>query len=59
MGVVTEVYPNSDGKVRRVQVSYKNNTEGVEYKGTKFTKVERPVQRLVVIAPNKAKADDN
>ena len=59
MGVVTEVYPSSDGKVRRVQVSYKNNTDGVEYNGTKFTRVERPVQRLVVIAPNNTDQGNN
>ena len=52
MGVVTKVYPLEDGKVRKVQVSYKNNKDGPDYKGVKYTKVERPVQRLVVIVPN-------
>ena len=52
MGVVTEVHPSQDGKIRKVQVSYKNNASGPDYKGTKFTRVERPVQRLIVIVPN-------
>ena len=52
MGVVTKVYPSEDGKVRKVQVSYKNNKDGPNYKGVEYTKVERPVQRLVVIVPN-------
>ena len=51
-GVVMEVFPSQDGKVRRVLVSYKNFSAGKksqQYKGVKFTTVERPVQRLVVL----------
>ena len=51
-GVVTEVFPSQDGKVRWVMVSYKNFPAGEvsqQYKGVKFTTVERPVQRLVVL----------
>ena len=49
MGIVTKVYPSDDGKVRKVQVSYKNNPEGPDYTGTQYTNVIRPIQRLVVI----------
>ena len=51
MGIVTGVSPSQDGKIRRVNVSYKNNVEGCTYTGTKFTTVERPVHKLVVIIP--------
>ena len=40
---VSKTMPSSDGKVRRVILEYKN--EGA----LTLTKVERPVQRLVVI----------
>ena len=49
MGIVKEVMPSADGCVRRVIVSYKNNVDGVEYKGKPYTHVERAVQRLIVI----------
>ena len=51
-GVVTEVFPSQDGKVRWVLVSYKNFSAGEksqQCKGVKFTAAERPVQRLVVL----------
>ena len=47
-----EVFPSQDGKVRWVLVSYKNFSAGEKFqkcKGVKFTTVERPVQRLVVL----------
>ena len=51
-GVVTEVFPSQDGKVRWVLVSYKNFSAGEksqQCKGVKFATVERPVQCLVVL----------
>ena len=51
-GVVMEVFPSQDGKVRRVLVSYKNFSaaeKSQQCKGVTFTAVERPVRRLVVL----------
>jgi hypothetical protein len=43
MGIVVQILESRDGKVRNVEVKYKNgNTE---------IKVKRPVQRLIVIVP--------
>ena len=58
MGIVTKVYPSDDGKVRKVQVSYKNNPEGPHYTGTKYTHVIRPIQRLVVIIASNEGSND-
>ena len=41
--------PSDDGRIRRVIISYKNNEDGVEYRGKPYVHVERAVQRLVVI----------
>ena len=52
MGLVTQVFPSEDQKVRRVVVSYKNqrlDEHVIDYKGVKYTNVERPVQRLIVL----------
>ena len=46
MARITEVFPGSDGKVRKVIVSYKQP----EAKG--YTKVERSAHSLVVLLPN-------
>ena len=51
MGVVKETYPSNDGKVRSVRVGYKHNSPGAEYTGTKFTYIDRPVRKLIVIVP--------
>jgi hypothetical protein len=58
LATVSKVFPSEDGKVRRVEIQYKNEKIGEannEYFGTKYTRIERPVQRLVVIIP----ADEN
>ena len=48
MGRVSNVYPGPDKKVRNVEVEYKSSTE----KDTSnFIKVNRPVQRLVLLLP--------
>ena len=46
LGLVQETFPSLDGKVRRVRVKYINSS------GT-ATEVQRPVQNLVVLLPNK------
>ena len=45
MGRISQVYPGSDGKVRKVEVEYKNPDSN------SFVKIERAVQRLVVTLP--------
>lgn len=52
MGIVTTVHPSNDNKVRRVTISYKNNSKSEpigEYSGTKYTSIERAVHRLIVL----------
>ena len=50
MGKVNEVFQGQDGRVRRVVVGYKQQEEkNMKYTGTKYTTVERSVNRLVVI----------
>ena len=51
MGIITDIFPSDDGKVRSVEVSYKNMEVGKEYNGVKYTSVIRPVHKLVVIIP--------
>ena len=51
---VSKVFPSDDGRVRKVELQYKNEkvTDAAnEYSGAKFTKIDRPVQRLVVVIP--------
>ena len=58
MAVVKETLPGQDGRVRNVKIGYKNlpSPESAStYKGTKFTIVDRPVHRLIVLVA----ADDN
>ena len=55
LGKVSQVYPDSDGKVRRVEVQYKNPKPGeriTKYEGRGYVTVTRPIQRLVVLLPN-------
>ena len=52
LGIVTNTFPSDDGKIRRVEVSYKNfrPEEKLDtYNGTNYTSVERSVQRLIVL----------
>ena len=54
LATVSQVFPSEDGKVRRVEIQYKNEKVGEasnQYSGTQYTRIERPVQRLVVIIP--------
>ena len=51
---VVQVFPSNDGKVRKVQLAYKNYKVGervFEYKGAPDTCIERSVQRLALLAP--------
>ena len=51
---VSNVYPGADGKVRRVDVQYKNLTANEpmkQYQGKGYVTVQRPVQRLVLLIP--------
>ena len=51
---VSKVYPSNDGKVRKVELEYKNQRPGEllnRYTGTTYTRIERPVQRIIVIIP--------
>ena len=51
---VGNVFPSDDGRVRKVEVMYKNERPGElgnKYAGTPYTKIERPVQKIVVIIP--------
>jgi hypothetical protein len=51
---VHEVFPGTDGKVRRVSVCYKNykvRGKSIEYTGAKDTIVNRSVQRLALLVP--------
>ena len=54
LGKVSNVYPGADGKVRRVDVQYKNltvNEPMKQYQGKGYVTVQRPVQRLVLLIP--------
>ena len=54
LGRVTKAYEGKDGKVRKVELQYKNPkpSESIKtYAGQGYVTVERPVQRLVVIVP--------
>ena len=54
LGVVVKTFPGEDGRVRRVQVQYKNPKPGEavnEYHGRGFVTVERAVNKLVVLIP--------
>ena len=57
MGIVTNVFPSDDGKVRSVEVSYKNNPAGTSYDGVKYTTVTRPVHKLKIIIPAREQSD--
>ena len=49
---VSDVFPSEDGRVRKVELQYKNEKPGEavsKYAGSPYTKIERPVQRIVVI----------
>ena len=49
LGKVTKAYISSDGRVRREVVGYKNTPGGIKCGGAKFTHVERPIHKLIII----------
>ena len=54
LGKVSEANPGDDGKVRKVEVQYKNPKPGEpvnQYHGQGYVTVQQPVQRLVVLIP--------
>jgi hypothetical protein len=48
---VSKTHPSSDGKVRKVTLSYRHQDDTNKYNGGALTNIERPVQNLVVILP--------
>ena len=51
---VTKTFPGKDGKVRKVELHYKNPRKGEPiktYKGHGYVTVDRPVHKLAVIVP--------
>ena len=54
LGKVSEVFPGEDGRVRKVQVSYKNPKPGEpphKNTGRGYVTVERSVNRLILLLP--------
>ena len=54
LGKVITTKPSKDGRVRRVEIVYKNTKPGEHvktYRGGGYVTVERPVQRIIVIVP--------
>lgn len=48
LGIVSNTYPGSDGKVRKVEVQGEPVTK---YQGRGYVTIERPVHRLVLLIP--------
>ena len=54
LGIVSNTFPGSDGKARKVEVQYKNPKQGepvAKYQGRGYVTIERPVHRLVLLTP--------
>ena len=61
LGIVSRVYPGDDGRVRRVEVQYKNPKPGEavgKYQGRGYVTVQRAVNRLIVLVPADSKDKD-
>ena len=54
LGRVIKVIPSNDGLIRRCQIQYKLCKESGEM-ATKYTIIERAVQRLVGLVPTEEK----
>ena len=48
---VSQVFPSSDGKVRRVKVQYKNIQANTDLKSLPYHTTERSIHKLAVIVP--------
>lgn len=58
LGIVSRVDPGDDGRVRRVEVQYKNPKPGEaveKYKGPGYVTVQRAVNSLIVLVPADSK----
>lgn len=54
LGLLSNTFPGSDGKVRKVGVQYKNPKQGepvAKYQGRGYVTIERPVHPLVLLLP--------
>ena len=54
--------PEDDGKVRKVEVKYKNPKPGdavEKYQGRGYVTVQRPVHRLIVLVPADNKSEES
>ena len=54
LGIVSNTFPGSDVKVRKVELQYKNPKKGesvTKYRGRGYVTIERPVHRLVLLIP--------
>ena len=54
LGIISQVDPGSDGRVRKVEVKYKNPRPGElvdKYQGRGYVTVQRAVNRLIVLVP--------
>ncbi|KAK6191002.1 hypothetical protein SNE40_002752 [Patella caerulea] len=62
LGLVKDVFPSADGKVRKVSLSYKNYKIGdksCDYSGAKDTVITRSVQSLALLVPIDFKPKDS
>ena len=51
IGKVSNTYPGTDGRKRKVDVQYKNlnaDEPTTKYRGKGYVNVQRPVQRLII-----------
>ena len=56
LGIVSNTFPGCDGKVRKVEVQYKNPKQGepvTKYQGRGYVTIERPVHQDVHFGPLK------
>ena len=61
LGIVSRTDPGDDGKVRKVEVKYKNPKPGEaveKYQGRGYVTVQRPVHRLIVLVPADNKSEE-
>ena len=62
MARVSKAYLSQDGFVRKVDVQYKSfppQEHAMDYRGSAYITVERPVQRLIVLVSSSESSDNN
>ena len=60
LGSESKICPGKDGKVRKIEVQYKNPRPGepvTKYDGRGYVNVERAVHRLIVLLPEENTRD--